>query len=227
MNAILTELGQVFGEHGAEIATAMAETGYMVLASIVFAVLIGLPLGVTITLTRAGGLLENRKVWLVADLYVTVVRSFPFLLFVVFMIPLTRLVFGTSFGTVAATFPLAFVAVAIYARLTEQILLELPSGLWQAAAAMGATVPQTVFRFLLVDGRSGLVYALTSATVSFVSYSTVLGVVGGGGIGDFAMRYGYQRYDFTLMYLTILLIVTCVVLLQALGHRVSRALDKR
>ncbi|MGO2141387.1 MAG: methionine ABC transporter permease [Leucobacter sp.] len=227
MNAILTELGRVFGEHGAEIATAMAETGYMVLASIVFAVLIGLPLGVTITLTRAGGLLENRKVWLVADLYVTVVRSFPFLLFVVFMIPLTRLVFGTSFGTVAATFPLAFVAVAIYARLTEQILLELPSGLWQAAAAMGATVPQTVFRFLLVDGRSGLVYALTSATVSFVSYSTVLGVVGGGGIGDFAMRYGYQRYDFTLMYLTILLIVTCVVLLQALGHRVSRALDKR
>lgn len=227
MNAIRTELGRVFGEHGAEIATAMAETGYMVLASIVFAVLIGLPLGVTITLTRAGGLLENRKVWLVADLYVTVVRSFPFLLFVVFMIPLTRLVFGTSFGTVAATFPLAFVAVAIYARLTEQILLELPSGLWQAAAAMGATVPQTVFRFLLVDGRSGLVYALTSATVSFVSYSTVLGVVGGGGIGDFAMRYGYQRYDFTLMYLTILLIVTCVVLLQALGHRVSRALDKR
>ena len=227
MNAILTELGRVFGEHGAEIATAMAETGYMVLASIVFAVLIGLPLGVTITLTRAGALLENRKVWLVADLYVTVVRSFPFLLFVVFMIPLTRLVFGTSFGTVAATFPLAFVAVAIYARLTEQILLELPSGLWQAAAAMGATVPQTVFRFLLVDGRSGLVYALTSATVSFVSYSTVLGVVGGGGIGDFAMRYGYQRYDFTLMYLTILLIVTCVVLLQALGHRVSRALDKR
>ncbi|GAA2844935.1 D-methionine transport system permease protein [Leucobacter komagatae] len=227
MNAIISELGRVFGEHGAEIATAMAETGYMVLASIVFAVLIGLPLGVTITLTRAGGLLENHKVWLVADLYVTVVRSFPFLLFVVFMIPLTRLVFGTSFGTVAATFPLAFVAVAIYARLTEQILLELPSGLWQAAAAMGATVPQTVFRFLLVDGRSGLVYALTSATVSFVSYSTVLGVVGGGGIGDFAMRYGYQRYDFTLMYLTILLIVTCVVLLQALGHRVSRALDKR
>ncbi|MCS3426941.1 methionine ABC transporter permease [Leucobacter aridicollis] len=227
MNTILTEIQRVFGEHGAEIGTAMAETGYMVLTSIVVAVLIGLPLGVVITLTRAGGILENRGVWLVADLYVTVFRSFPFLLFVVFMIPLTRLVFGTSFGTVAATFPLAFVAVAIYARLTEQILLELPNGLWQAAASMGATVPQTVFRFLLVDGRSGLVYALTSATVSFVSYSTVLGVVGGGGIGDFAMRYGYQRYDFTLMYTTILLIVACVVLLQALGLKISRALDKR
>ncbi|MBP6686188.1 MAG: ABC transporter permease [Leucobacter sp.] len=205
----------------------MGETGYMVLASIFFAVVVGLPLGIVITLTRAGGVMENRKVWLVADLYVTIVRSFPFLLFVVFMIPLTRLVFGTSFGTVAATFPLAFVAVAIYARLTEQILLELPSGLLEAAASMGATVPQTVFRFLLVDGRSGLVYALTSATISFVSYSTVLGVVGGGGVGDFAMRYGYQQYDFTLMYLTILLIVACVVLLQAVGNRISRALDKR
>lgn len=224
---MLSEFERVFVGHGPEIAKAMGETGYMVLASIFFAVAVGLPLGIVITLTRAGGVMENRKVWLVADLYVTIVRSFPFLLFVVFMIPLTRLVFGTSFGTVAATFPLAFVAVAIYARLTEQILLELPSGLLQAAASMGATVPQTVFRFLLVDGRSGLVYALTSATISFVSYSTVLGVVGGGGVGDFAMRYGYQQYDFTLMYLTILVIVACVVLLQAGGNRISRALDKR
>lgn len=227
MNEIFSELERVFVGHGPEIAKAMGETGYMVLASIFFAVVVGLPLGIVITLTRAGGVMENRKVWLVADLYVTIVRSFPFLLFVVFMIPLTRLVFGTSFGTVAATFPLAFVAVAIYARLTEQILLELPSGLLEAAASMGATVPQTVFRFLLVDGRSGLVYALTSATISFVSYSTVLGVVGGGGVGDFAMRYGYQQYDFTLMYLTILLIVACVVLLQAVGNRISRVLDKR
>lgn len=227
MNEIFSELERVFAGHGPEIAKAMGETGYMVLASIFFAVVVGLPLGIVITLTRAGGVMENRKVWLVADLYVTIVRSFPFLLFVVFMIPLTRLVFGTSFGTVAATFPLAFVAVAIYARLTEQILLELPSGLLEAAASMGATVPQTVFRFLLVDGRSGLAYALTSATISFVSYSTVLGVVGGGGVGDFAMRYGYQQYDFTLMYLTILLIVACVVLLQAVGNRISRALDKR
>lgn len=231
MNDFLTSIGsefqRVFGEHGGEIAIAFGETGYMLLVSIASAVLLGLPLGVLITVTRPGGILENRKLWLVADLYVTVVRSFPFLLFVVFMIPFTRFIFGTTFGTVAASFPLAFVAVAIYARYTEQILLELPSGLWQAAASLGATVPQTVWRFLLVDGRSGLVYALTSATVSFVSYSTVLGVVGGGGIGDFAMRYGYQRWDFTLMYFTIALIVLCVVGLQALGTHLSRRLDKR
>ncbi|MGW9022455.1 methionine ABC transporter permease [Leucobacter chromiiresistens] len=224
---IWSELQRVFGEHGAEIARAMGETGYMVLASIIVAVLFGTPLGVVIYLTRAGGVMPRRGIWTAANAYVTIVRSFPFLLFVVFMIPVTRLVFETSFGTVAATFPLGFVAVAIYARLTEQILLELPSGLLLAAESMGASTVQTVFRFLLVEGRSGLVYALTSATISFVSYSTVLGVVGGGGIGDFAMRYGYHQYDFTLMYVTIALIVACVMLLQSLGTRVSRAIDHR
>ncbi|KTR86079.1 methionine ABC transporter ATP-binding protein [Leucobacter chromiiresistens] len=205
----------------------MGETGYMVLASIIVAALFGTPLGIVIYLTRAGGVMPRRVIWTAANAYVTIVRSFPFLLFVVFMIPVTRLVFETSFGTVAATFPLGFVAVAIYARLTEQILLELPSGLLLAAESMGAGIVQTVFRFLLVEGRSGLVYALTSATISFVSYSTVLGVVGGGGIGDFAMRYGYHQYDFTLMYVTIALIVACVMLLQSLGTRVSRAIDHR
>lgn len=223
----VNELERVFGEHGGEIARAMGETGYMVLASIIVAVLIGTPLGIVITLTRPGGLMPRRAIWSAANAYVTIVRSFPFLLFVVFMIPLTRLIFETSFGTVAATFPLGFVAVAIYARLTEQILLELPSGLLLAAESMGASTLQTVFRFLLVEGRSGLVYALTSATISFVSYSTVLGVVGGGGIGDFAMRYGYHQYDFTLMYITIALIVACVMLLQSVGTRVSRAIDHR
>ncbi len=221
------ELDRVFGEHGGEIARALGETGYMVLASIIVAVVLGTPLGIVITLTRPDGVMPRRAIWSAANAYVTIVRSFPFLLFVVFMIPLTRLVFDTSFGTVAATFPLGFVAVAIYARLTEQILLELPSGLLLAAESMGASIPQTVFRFLLVEGRSGLVYALTSATISFVSYSTVLGVVGGGGIGDFAMRYGYHQYDFTLMYVTIALIVACVMLLQSVGTRVSRAIDHR
>ncbi|KAB1642687.1 methionine ABC transporter permease [Gulosibacter chungangensis] len=224
---ILDEIQRIFGEYGSEIGVAMAETGYMVGVSILVAVLFGLPLGVLIYLTRAGGLTPNRTLWNLGNFYVTVVRSFPFLLFVVFMIPITRAVFGTSFGTVAATFPLAFVAVAIYARFVEQILLELPSGLLQAAASMGASVPQTVTRFLLVDARSGLVYALTSATISFVSYSAVLGVVGGGGVGDFAMRYGYHKYDFILMYTVIALIIIAVLLLQSLGNRVSRALDRR
>ena len=225
--SVMTELERIFFDHGAELAVAMGETGYMVLVSIVVAVAFGTPLGTLIYLTRTGGMLEQRTTWRIANLFVTVVRSFPFLLFIVFMIPVTRALFGTSFGTVAATFPLGIVAVAIYARFTEQILLELPGGLTEAAQSMGASVSQTVFRFLLVDGRSGLVYALTSATISFVSYSTVLGVVGGGGVGDFAMRYGYHQYDYALMYVSIALIVMCVIGLQSLGHLLSRRLDKR
>jgi D-methionine transport system permease protein len=143
------------------------------------------------------------------------------------MIPVTRLVFGTTFGTTAASFPLAFVAVAIYARLVEQILLEIPPGILTSARSMGANVWQTVTKFLYVEARSGLVYALTSATISFISYSTVLGVVGGGGVGDFALRYGYQEYEFALMYVTIVLIIACVLVLQTAGHLVSRALDRR
>ena len=217
----------VFVENGDKIAEALLETGYMVIVAIIAAVLVGLPLGTLIYLTRTGGPLENRLVWGLADLYVTIVRSFPFLLFVVFMIPVTRLVFGTTFGTTAASFPLAFVAVAIYARLVEQILLEIPPGILTSARSMGASVWQTVTRFLYVESRSGLVYALTSATISFVSYSTVLGVVGGGGVGDFALRYGYQEYQFALMYVTIVLIIACVLVVQATGHLVSRALDRR
>ncbi|SLM96761.1 methionine ABC transporter permease [Brevibacterium yomogidense] len=223
----MNEILDVFAESGDKIVEALVETGYMVLAAIVAAVLLGLPLGTLIFLTRRGGLVENRPVWIAAELYVTIVRSFPFLLFVVFMIPVTRMVFGTTFGTTAASFPLAFVAIAIYARLVEQILLELPSGILTAARSMGANIWQTVTKFLYVEARSGLVYALTSATISFVSYSTVLGVVGGGGIGDFALRYGYQEYQFTLMYTAIVLTIAAVLVLQTAGHLISRALDKR
>lgn len=223
MNGLVDSLTQ----NADKIGVALAETGYMLAFSLLAAVVLGLPLGILIYLARPGGVRENRAVWNVANLYVTIVRSFPFLLFVVFLIPLTRLVFGTTFGTQAATFPLCFVGVAIYARLVEQILLEVPPGVLQAARSMGADAVQTVVHFLLVEARSGLVYALTSAAISLISYSTVLGVVGGGGLGDFALRYGYQEYDYPLMYSTIVIVIVCVQLLQVLGQRVSTALDRR
>lgn len=220
-------LEELFAEHGGDILEALAETGYMMLVSLLAAVLVGLPLGMTVYLTQRGGLAENRVVWSVANLYINIVRSFPFLLLVVFLIPFTRAVVGTSFGTQAATLPLCFVAVAIYARLVEQILREVPPGIPRVAEAMGATVPQAVFRVLLPESSPGLVYALTSASISLLSYSTVLGVVGGGGIGDFAMRYGYQEYDDGLMYTTIVIIIVCVLAIQAIGHRASVRLDHR
>jgi D-methionine transport system permease protein len=220
-------LTDLLAEYGEDIAEALGETGYMMLVSLGAAVLVGLPLGMLVFLTQRGGLAENRPIWTIANLYINIVRSFPFLLLVVFLIPFTRLVVGTSFGTQASTLPLCFVAVAIYARLVEQILREIPPGISRVALAMGATLPQSVFRVLLPEARSGLVYALTSAAISLLSYSTVLGVVGGGGIGDFAMRYGYQEYNDALMYITIAIIVVCVLVIQAVGHRASRRLDHR
>lgn len=213
--------------NGEAILVALGETGYMLGFSLLAAVVFGLPVGVTIFITRRGGVKPIPWLFQVANLYVTVVRSFPFLLFVVFLIPLTRAVYGTSFGTAAATFPMCFVAVALYARLVEQILLEVPQGILQAARSMGASTWQTVTMYLLVEARSGLVYALTSASISLISYSTVLGVVGGGGLGDFAMRYGYQEYDYVLMYTTVIVVVVLVQLMQVAGHRLSQALDRR
>ncbi|MFB8387267.1 methionine ABC transporter permease [Microbacterium sp. NPDC055910] len=223
----MTWLTELFDEYGDAIVESLAETGYMLVVSLAAAVLIGLPLGVIVFLTQRGGLAEHRVFWSAANMFINIVRSFPFLLLVVFLIPFTRLVMGTSFGTQAATLPLCFVAVAIYARLVEQILREIPAGISRVADAMGATLPQAVFRVLLPEARSGLVYALTSAAISLLSYSTVLGVVGGGGIGDFAMRYGYQEYNDALMYITILIIIVCVLAIQAVGYRTSQRLDHR
>lgn len=223
----MTDVFESLAANVDEIGIAVAETGFMLAFSLAAAVVLGLPLGVLIYLTRPGGPQEKRPLWTVANLYVTVVRSFPFLLFVVFLIPLTRILYGTTFGTGAATFPLCFVGVALYARLVEQILLEVPPGTLHAARSMGASSAQTVVSFLLVEARSGLVYALTSAAISLISYSTVLGIVGGGGLGDFALRYGYQEYDYALMYSTIVIVIACVLLLQFAGEKVSAALDKR
>lgn len=223
----MNDLGATLGEHGAELLSALGETGYMIGVSLSAAVLLGLPLGTLVFLTRPQGIARNRVVFTLGNLYINVIRSFPFLLLVVFLVPLTRLVYGTTFGTPAATFSLCFVAVAIYARLVEQILREIRPGILRVAETMGASLPQTMFRVLLPEARPGLVYALTSATISLISYSTVLGVVGGGGIGDFAMRYGYQEYDDALMYTTILIILVIVLTIQAFGYRLATRLDHR
>lgn len=223
----MNELSEVFAAHGAAMATALLETGYMVAVSLVAAAVLGLPLGMAVFLSQRGGLAENRLLWSIANAYINVVRSFPFLLLVVFLLPFTRTVMGTSFGTRAATLPLCFVAVAIYARLVEQIMREIPAGISRMADAMGATLPQVVVRIYFPEALPGLLYALTSASISLLSYSTILGVVGGGGIGDFAMRYGYQEYNFPLMYTTIIVIIACVLAIQGMGYRLSERFDHR
>lgn len=214
-------------EYAAEIRLAIGQTFVMVGISILAAVLVGLPLGTWLYLSRKGQLLSNRFVFSSLNLLVNTIRSFPFLLLVVFLIPFTRIIIGTAIGTAAATVPLAIIAIAHYSRLVEQSLLEVPKGVVEAAVSMGASTREVVLKFLFVEARSGLVLGLTTSIVSFISYSTIMGVVGGGGIGDFAVRYGYQQFQTELMLYMILIMVILVQLIQFTGTTVARLLDKR
>lgn len=218
---------EILIQYQAEIWTAIIETFVMVGVSIVAAVLIGLPVGTLLFLCRKGKILENRFVFSVLNLLVNTIRSFPFLLLVVFLIPFTRLIIGTAIGTAAATVPLSIIAIAHYSRLVEQSLLDIPRGVMEAAISMGASIKEIIFKFLFVEARSGLVLGLTTSIISFISYSTIMGVVGGGGIGDFAIRYGYQQFKTDLMIYMIVIMVILVQLIQFTGTTVSRLIDKR
>ncbi|WP_059051122.1 methionine ABC transporter permease [Paenibacillus senegalimassiliensis] len=223
----LALMWESFVQYRFQIGEAIGETFIMVGIAMLAAVLLGLPTGTLLFLTGKGQLYEN-KLWSnLLNGCVNVIRSFPFLLLVVFMIPLTRLIVGTAIGTLAASVPLAVVAIAIYARFVEQSLLDVPRGVIESARSMGASPLQIVLKFLYVEARSGLVLGLTSSTISFISYSTVMGVVGGGGVGDFAIRYGYQRFETELMTAVILIMIILVQGIQLTGNTLSRWLDKR
>lgn len=214
-------------QYQAEIIQAILETFMMVGASILSAVIVGLPLGTLLFLCRKDHLLENKFLSMLLNLFVNIIRSFPFLLLVVFLIPFTRWLVGTAIGTTAAIVPLAIIAIAHYSRLVEQSLLEVPKGVIDAAISMGASVKEVIFKFLFVEARSGLVLGLTTSTISFISYSTIMGVVGGGGIGDFAIRYGYQQFKTDLMMYMIIIMIILVQGIQILGTTVARKIDKR
>lgn len=218
---------EVLVQYQEEIIQSIIQTGIMVGVSVLAAALIGLPVGTFLYLTSKGKLLENKVAYNINNLFVNIIRSFPFLLLVVFLIPFTRWLIGTAIGTAAACVPLAIIAIAHYARFVEQSLLEVPKGVIEAAISMGASVKEVIFKFLFVEARSGLVLGLTTSTVSFISYSTIMGVVGGGGIGDFAVRYGYQQFKTELMFYMIIIMIILVQIIQIIGTTVARKIDKR
>ena len=199
----------------------------MMSISMVICLLIGLPLGLSLFLTNPK--MKGHHPWLywLLNFLVTVVRSFPYLLFVIALIPVTRSVLGKAFGPVPSSVPLSIVAIAIFARLVEQVLLDVPKEIGALANSLGTSRLQYVWYFLLVEARSGLVLAYTTTTVSMVSYSTVMGVIGGGGIGDFAVRVGYQRYEYGMMYVAIVIMIALVFILQIFGNFIAQTLDKR
>lgn len=199
----------------------------MMSISMVICLLVGLPLGLSLFLTNPK--LKGHHPWLywLLNFLVTVIRSFPYLLFVIALIPVTRSVLGKAFGPVPSSVPLSIVAIAIFARLVEQVLLDVPKEIGALANSLGTSKLQYIWYFLLVEARSGLVLAYTTTTVSMVSYSTVMGVIGGGGIGDFAVRVGYQRYEYGMMYVAIVIMIALVFILQMFGNFIAQTLDKR
>src|SRR5690625_1833977 len=220
-------LPDILVKYQSEIWLSIGETAFMVGFSILAALLVGLPVGTFLFLCRKGQLLENKIVFSSLNLIVNIIRSFPFLLLVIFMIPLTRFIVGTAIGTTAATLPMIVIAIAHYSRLVEQSLLDVPKGVIDAAVAMGASVKDIILKFLYIEARSALVLSMTTSTISFISYSTIMGVVGGGGIGDFAIRYGYLQFRTDLMIYIIIIMVIFVQLIQYTGSTLARKIDKR
>jgi D-methionine transport system permease protein len=210
-----------------EILQALGETFYMLAITVPLAVIFGTALGTLLYLTRPGSLVKAPRLYVVLNATVNLLRSFPFLILMIAIIPFTRLVVGTALGTTAATVPMVINAIPYFARLAEQSLLEVSRGVIEAGQAMGMTRWQLVRKVLYVEARSGLANCVTIITVSFFGYSTVAGLVGGGGLGDFAIRWGYYRYETEVMFLTVAIMVACVQVFQFSGNAVVRRLDRR
>lgn len=201
---------------------ATLQTIYMVAIATLIASLLGLPLGIFLYCTRKGNLLSHPVFYQILAAIVNVTRSIPFVILMIAVIPFTRFIVGSSIGTNAAIVPLSLCAIPFIARITENTLLEVPKGLIEAGHAMGATTWQIIFKVLIPEARPGIVNGLTLTIISLVGYSAMAGAVGGGGLGDLAIRYGYQRFDTTMMIMTIVVMVMLVQIVQAFGDTIVK-----
>lgn len=206
---------------------AFGETVLMVLASALFSALIGIPLGVALHVTKPGQILAHAKLQVLLGTLVNIGRSVPFIILLVAIIPFTRFIVGTSIGTIAAIVPLTVGAIPFVARLIEGALIEVPFGLQEAAQAMGAKPLQIIQKVLLPEALPGIINGLTITLVTLVNYSAMAGAIGGGGLGDVGIRYGYQRFDPAVMLITVVILVLLVQLIQGLGDRLVKYVDHR
>ena len=203
------------------------DTLYMTLVSTFFGYVLGLPLGILLAVTDKEGIHPNAVVYKVLDVIVNILRSIPFLILLILVIPLTKLIVGQSYGSSATIVPLVIAAAPFIARMVESSLQEVDEGVIEAAKSMGAGTRTIIFRVLLVEARTSLIVGVTIALGTILGYSAMAGVVGGGGLGDIAIRYGYYRYQTDIMVVTIVILVLIVQVLQALGMMLSKKLDRR
>ena len=203
------------------------DTVYMTVASTFFGYVVGLPMGIALTVTDKDGLKPNAAVYRVLDVISNVVRSIPFLILLILLIPFTRFVVGKSYGSTATIVPLIICAAPYIARLVESSLKEVDKGVVEAARSMGANNFTIVTKVLLVEARTSLITGATIAMGTILGYSAMAGTVGGGGLGDIAVRYGYYRWQTDIMIITVILIIILFQLFQNIGMRIAARLDKR
>lgn len=197
------------------------QTIYMIGWSLFFGMLLAIPLGLAMTLCRKGGLRENLIVFWIINGIVNIVRSVPFVILLVFIAPVTKIVVGTRIGTTAAIVPLVLYIAPYLSRLIEASLLEVKSSVLEAAQAMGASTLQIIWYFLLPEAKASLILALTTGTIGLLGATAMAGTIGGGGVGDLALTYGYQRFNTPLMFATVVILILIVQLIQAIGNYLS------
>ena len=209
------------------IVESTGQTIIMVIATLVFGSILGIIMGLLLFVTRQGNILENKVVFNLLNLVINIIRPVPFIIFLVAISQLTRLVVGTTIGTAAAIFPMTIVASFTIARVVENNLVSIDPGVIEAAQAMGASPLRIIFTVLIPEALGPLVLGLTFVTVTLIDFSAVAGTVGGGGLGHIAMTYGYQRFDGSVMIVTVLILIVLVQLAQWLGNTLSRKIMRR
>ncbi|AMA72839.1 MULTISPECIES: methionine ABC transporter permease [Aneurinibacillus] len=205
---------------------ALQETLYMVGLSIFIGTLIGIPLGVLLVITRPGHIFEQPIIFQIINTIINIIRSVPFIILLFALIPLTKLIVGTFIGVEGAIVPLVVYVSPYIARLMESALLEVDAGLIEAFQAMGATRRQIIFNVMLKEARPAIVLSLTIAIIGLIDATAMAGIIGAGGLGNLAYRYGFQRWETLVMIITVIILIVLVQLLQTLGNRIARTMRK-
>lgn len=203
------------------------DTLYMTLGSVIIGYIVGLPLGIVLYVTGKTGLWPNRPIYRIGDFICNIIRSIPFLILLILLIPFTRLIVGKSYGSTATIVPLVVCAAPYIARVVEAALNEVDTGVIEAAKAMGANNFQIVVKVLLVEARTSLIAGFTITTGILLGYSAMSGTVGGGGLGDIAVRYGYYRWQTDIMIITVALLIVIFQIIQMTGTKIAVSLDRR
>ncbi len=206
---------------------SIQETVYMVSMATFLAIIIGAPIGILLVISKEGHIWENKISHNILSYIVNMGRSFPFIILMISLIPFTRSIVGTSIGTSAAIIPLTIATIPFFARIIENALLEVDWGLIEASQAMGANNLQIIFKVLLAESMPPIILGITITIINVIGYSAMAGAVGGGGLGDLAIRYGFHRFNKTIMMQTVVLLIIMVQIIQILGNLLAKKIDRR